>query len=65
MSPAADAGTLSRVLDRFAVVLLDLNSTFMFGEDRFGPDQDYHASYAAEGGRALGPAAVRAAVDAC
>ncbi len=65
MSPAADAGTRSRVLDRFAVVLLDLNSTFMFGEDRFGPGHDYHATYAAEGGRALPAAAVRAAVDAC
>jgi putative hydrolase of the HAD superfamily/5'-nucleotidase len=55
----------ARVLDGFAVVLLDLNSTFMFGEDRFGPGQDYHATYAAAGGRALGAAAVHAAVDAC
>jgi putative hydrolase of the HAD superfamily/5'-nucleotidase len=62
---AADDRSASRVLDRFAVVLLDLNSTFMFGEDRFGPGQDYHATYVAEGGRALAPAAVRAAVDAC
>lgn len=59
------APTSAGALDRFAVVLLDLNSTFMFDEDRFGPDQDYHATYAAEGGRALPPAAVRAAVDAC
>lgn len=65
MSLAADARTLSRVLDRFAVVLLDLNSTFMFGEDRFGSGHDYHATYAAEDGRTLAPADVRAAVDAC
>ncbi len=60
MSAPADA----RVLDRFAVVLLDLNSTFMFGEDRFGPGHDYHATYAADGGRVLTAPAVRAAVDA-
>lgn len=52
-------------LDPYAVVLLDLNSTFMFGEDRFGPAHDYHATYAAEGGRVLDAAAVRAALDAC
>ena len=26
-------------------LLLDMNGTFMFGEDRFGPDQDYFAFY--------------------
>lgn len=59
-APAAD-----RVLDRFAVVLLDLNGTFMFDEDRFGPGHDYHATYVADGGRVLSAPAVRAAVDAC
>jgi putative hydrolase of the HAD superfamily/5'-nucleotidase len=65
VSPAADAGTRSRVLDAYTVVLLDLNGTFMFGEDRFGPAHDYYATYASEGGGALAAAAVRAAVDAC
>lgn len=40
-------------LDRFAVLLLDMNGTFMFGHDRFGPDQDYFASYNALGGGRL------------
>lgn len=26
-------------------LLLDMNGTFMFGEDRFGDDQDYSAYY--------------------
>ena len=40
-------------LDRFPVLLLDLNSTFMFGEDRFGAGEDFGATYHAAGGRAL------------
>ena len=27
-------------IDAFDVILLDLNGTFMFGHDRFGPEQD-------------------------
>lgn len=40
-------------LDRFDVILLDMNGTFMFGHDRFGPDEDYFATYRAVGGRRL------------
>lgn len=40
-------------LDRFSVLLLDMNGTFMFGHDRFGPDQDYFATYNALGGSRL------------
>ena len=40
-------------LDRFAVLLLDMNGTFMFGHDRFGSDQDYFATYNALGGSRL------------
>jgi putative hydrolase of the HAD superfamily len=40
-----------RFLDKFSVLLLDMNGTFMFGHDRFGPDQDYFATYQAVGGR--------------
>jgi hypothetical protein len=29
------------VLSRFRVVLLDMNSTLMFGEDRFGDAEDF------------------------
>jgi hypothetical protein len=31
---------LPRYPPQFAAVLFDSNGTFMFGEDRFGPDQD-------------------------
>ena len=31
-------------------LLLDMNSTFMFGEDRFGDDEDYSAYYQSIGG---------------
>lgn len=42
-----------RFLDQFSVLLLDMNGTFMFGHDRFGPDQDYFATYQRVGGRSL------------
>jgi FMN phosphatase YigB (HAD superfamily) len=42
-----------RFLDNFSVILLDMNGTFMFGHDRFGPEQDYFASYRAVGGNRL------------
>jgi 5'-nucleotidase len=37
------------ILPQFAAVLFDTNGTFMFGEDRFGPDQDYAATYRSSG----------------
>ena len=40
-------------LDQFSVLLLDMNGTFMFGHDRFGPDEDYFATYVRLGGRNL------------
>lgn len=42
-----------------------MNGTFMFGGDRFGPLQDYSASYRAVGGRRLSSAEVQSAVSAC
>lgn len=53
------------LLARFSAVLLDLNGTFMFGHDRFGPDEDYHATYRGLGGRRLAPETVRSAVNGC
>ncbi len=53
------------LLARFPAVLLDLNGTFMFGHDRLGPDEDFHATYRAVGGRRLAPDEVRAAVSGC
>ena len=42
-----------------------MNGTFMFGGDRFGPGQDYAATYRALGGRQLAPAAVQGTITAC
>jgi FMN phosphatase YigB (HAD superfamily) len=39
------------VLENKKALLLDMNSTFMFGEDRFGPDEDYSKYYKDIGGR--------------
>lgn len=43
-------------LSRYRYILFDLNGTLAFDHDRFGDDQDYHATYRAIGGRNLGPA---------
>jgi HAD superfamily hydrolase (TIGR01549 family) len=40
-------------LDNFSVLLLDMNGTFMFGHDRFGPSEDYFATYQSLGGSRL------------
>ncbi len=40
-------------LDAFEVVLFDMNGTFMFGHDRFGPEQDYFATYQSLAGNRL------------
>lgn len=51
-------------LDRFPVVLLDMNGTFMFGEDRFGREYDYAATYRDLGGR-MAPGRVGRLVQTC
>lgn len=38
------------MLNGFSVLLLDMNDTFMFGADRFGPDEDYSVIYRDLGG---------------
>jgi FMN phosphatase YigB (HAD superfamily) len=53
------------ILHRFAAVLLDMNGTFLFGGDRFGPDQDYAASYRALGGSQLATEVVQATIQTC
>ncbi len=53
------------ILRPFAAILLDLNGTFMFGHDRFGPDQDYLATYREFGGRLLKADDLRMSMDAC
>ncbi len=41
-------------LDRYDHLLLDMNGTFVFDFDRFGPEQNFGATYAALGYRSLG-----------
>lgn len=52
-------------LAQFDVILLDLNGTFMFGHDRFGPEQDYFATYRAHGGARLDRATVATTMERC
>jgi putative hydrolase of the HAD superfamily len=54
-----------RFLDRFTVLLLDLNGTFMFGQDRFGPDEDYYATYRSIGGERLSRESLLQAIRSC
>lgn len=51
-------------LHEFRVLLLDMNSTFMFGEDRFGGSEDFGATYRAVGGRTLRSSEVNRAIRA-
>ncbi|HWB09768.1 MAG TPA: HAD family hydrolase [Pirellulales bacterium] len=51
-------------LDRFKVILLDMNGTFMFGQDRFGAGEDFAATYRGLGGGRLAAAEVERAVRA-
>ena len=53
------------ILSRFVAVLLDMNGTLMFGGDRFGPDQDYAATYRTLGGSRLATEIVQTTITAC
>lgn len=53
------------ILARFAGVLLDMNGTLMFGGDRFGPEQDFAATYRTLGGQRLPAAEVQSTIRAC
>lgn len=46
------------LLSGYRALLLDMHCTFMFDIDRFGPEQDYAATYQRLGGSRLAPAAV-------
>lgn len=54
-----------RLLERYPLILLDMCGTFMFGMDRFGAEEDFHATYRAFGGVRLDEAAVTLAIRAC
>lgn len=53
------------LLDQYQAILLDMNSTFMFGEDRFAEAEDFYATYRQVGGKVLSATAVEAALRAC
>lgn len=52
------------VLTPYSAILLDMNNTFLFGEDRFGSEHDYAATCRRLGGR-LPAERVRSVIDAC
>src|SRR5256885_1327607 len=56
---------MMRLLDKFPVLLLDMNGTFMFGADRFGAGADFHATYRSVGGSRLSAAEVTRFIRAC
>lgn len=56
---------MMRLLDKFPVLLLDMNGTFMFGADRFGAGADFHATYRSVGGSRLSAAEVTHFIRAC
>jgi len=54
-----------RFIDQFSVLLFDLHGPLLFDQDRFGDNEDYHATYRALGGVSLDSAAVRASIESC
>ena len=54
---------MTRFIDNFRVILLDMGHTFMFECDRFGGGNDYFQTYARLGGSGLSPAEVKTAID--
>jgi len=54
-----------RIRDRFPVILLDMNGTFMFGEDRFGPDENFFKTYERVGRGRLSRPEVNSAIRHC
>lgn len=52
-----------RFIDAYDVILLDQGKTFMFENDRFGPQEDYADTYRRVGGTALSPTQIRDTVE--
>lgn len=50
-------------LHQFDTILFDLNGTLAESYDRFGPEQDYHATYRALGGESLSAREVKSIVE--
>jgi hypothetical protein len=56
---------LHGLLDSTSAIALDMCGTFMFGHDRFGPDEQYGRTYRSLGSTTLSDDRVRAAIIAC
>lgn len=54
-----------KVLDRYSVLLLDLNGTFMFDGDRFRETENFYPAYCELGGKTLSEAEVNRLIRAC
>ena len=54
-----------RFIDNYDVILFDVQMTFMFGVDRFGEAEDFHATYRSLGGSRLSPDTVNATILTC
>ena len=54
-----------RLLEKFSVLLLDMNGTFMFGEDRFSIGEDFFQTYQLLGGTNLTPSEVTGHIRRC
>jgi len=54
---------MTRFIDNFRVILLDMGHTFMFECDRFGDDNDFFQTYTRLGGSGLRPTEVKSAID--
>lgn len=54
-----------RLVERYSVLLFDIHGVLMFGHDRFGPDEDFHRTYRAVGGRGLAPDEVTRLIVRC
>ena len=55
----------TRSLKDYAVILLDMNNTFMFGGDRFSTSENYYATYREFGGHTLDRFQLDHAINAC
>jgi putative hydrolase of the HAD superfamily len=55
---------MTRFIDDFDVILLDMGNTFMFGCDRFGQSVDYFGTYAGLGGSLLGHSQLTLGINA-
>jgi len=54
-----------KLLDRYRVLLLDMNGTFMIDEDRFAAHEDFYRTYLDVGGGSLSAAEVTHYIRAC